>query len=133
MTIKDASVLVGTTLSGSGGTATTFLDGGDDADSHSVTLNDSSEFVDQTDLAFSTKRPKVQAAAPNGYTQRRCSFVIQRPLALDNGNRTVNTVRVEFAVDIETTSSEVDSLRELAAQVVFDSDYDGFWHNSSMS
>jgi hypothetical protein len=131
MTIKDASVDVGTTISTSGGTATTFLDSGDGPDSHQVTLDDSSEFINATTVSFSVKRPKVQTLAPNGYTQKRSTVVIQRPLALDNGNRTVNTFRLELAVDIETTAAEIDSLRELASQICFDSDYDEFWQNLS--
>lgn len=131
MTIKDASVDVGTTISTSGGTATTFLDGGDDLDSHQVTLDDSSEFIDATSVSFTVKRPKVQVTAPNGYTQKRASVVIGRPLALDNDNRTVNTFRLELAVDPETTSAEIASLRELAAQVVFGSDFTDFWTNLS--
>lgn len=130
MTIKDASVLVGTTLSGTGGTATGFLDGGDSVGIHNVALDDSSEFINQTGLQFTTKAPKVLASAPNGYTQRRCTVVIQRPLALDNDGRTVNTLRMELAVDIETTAAEVSSLLELGAQVLFDSDYSDFWQNS---
>lgn len=131
MTIKDASVDVGTTISTSGGTATTFLDGGDDLDSHQVTLNDSSEFIDATSISFTVKRPKVQVTAPNGYTQKRASVVIGRPLALENDNRTVNTFRLELAVDPETTAAEIASLRELTAQVVFGSAFTDFWTNLS--
>lgn len=133
MSLSAASILVGTTLAGTGGTATTFKTLGNTLTQHNLLLDDGSEFINQTELDFTIKSPKVDTSAPNGYTQQRMTCVIKRPLALDNGNRTVNTVRIEISVDHEATASEIDSLRELAAQVVFDADYDDFWQSMSLA
>lgn len=133
MTISALSVNVDGTVATTGGTATTIISKGTLLDSHNVILDDASEFIAQTSIAFTNKDPKVSVAAPNGYTQSRKSVKINVPLALDNGNYTTNTVTITIAVDPETTDAEVTSLRVLAAQMIHDSDLDDFWNKGSMS
>ncbi len=133
MSILNASVNVDGTVATTGGTATTMVSKGTDLEKHDVILNDGSEFAAQTKISFSIKDPKVSSSAPNGYTQHRMNVKVLRPLLLDNGNYTVNSVTISFGVDHETTDAEIGSLRVLAAQLIHDSDFDDFWTVGSVS
>lgn len=131
MTIASSSIDVDCTLTPSAGTATTLKTKEFDGDVHTVFLDDASELIAQKTVDFSYKPPKVQASAPNGYTQARNTVVFKSPLALDNGNMTVNTVRIEISCDYETTAAEKATLRNIAAQLLIDSDYTEYWDDQS--
>jgi len=134
MSIQNASVPIGATYTPSGGTATTMIDKGNaQAGQTSVILDNSATFQLQTGLNFTVKEPKASLNAPGGYTQARASVYITVPFILDNGSRTVNTVKVEIAHDPELVDSEVDDLLELAAHLVLDADYADFWHKKSLA
>jgi hypothetical protein len=106
---------------------------GDSENRQVVILDDSSTFLLQTEMDFSIKSPKVQSDAPNGYTQARNVLLVKSPFVLDNGNRTVNTIRVELAVDHELTSAERQSLIELAVHTLVDSDFADYWEKQSVA
>jgi len=133
MSISAASVTVGATFAPTGGSATSLLQKSDDGNSVQTILDDGSILLSQKQVDFSTQAPKVSTGAPNGYTQARNTVVIKVPLTLDNGNRTVNTIRIELASDIETTDAERDTLRELAMHVLNDTDFDDFWNQQALS
>lgn len=133
MTISASSIAIGTAISVTGGTATGVISKGDSLNKHIVVLDDSSSFADQTTFTFNVKEPKVSITAPAGYTQARNSVVISRPLTLANGARTMNSVKIELAVDSETTDAQRDALRELAAQAIFDTDFDQYWNKQAIS
>jgi hypothetical protein len=132
MTISTSSIAIGTAISVTGGIATGLISKGDTLDLHNTVLDDGAAFKDHTNVDFSIKSPKVSASAPAGYTQARNVVVIKKPKTLANGNITYNSMRVELSCDSETTEAEKDSLRELAAQVIFDTDYDQFWNDQAM-
>lgn len=132
MSIRSSSILVDGTVAITAGTATGAISKGNDLNVHTVVLDDSSEFIDQTVVSFTAKDPKASATAPNGYTQQRQTVKINVPLALDNGNRTVNTVTLTIAVDPETTDAERLSLRVLATNVLNDADFTAFWDDGSL-
>lgn len=136
MTIKNAtvqkdpaSVTYGT------GTSTTLKTLGDSLNQHHSYLSVTGEDLplqQRVELVATIKQPKVNAAAPNGYTQARNTMLLKAPLVLDNGNVTVNTVRVEFAFDVETTSAEKDTLRHYVAQLITESSFEEFWNSQSI-
>lgn len=132
MALNQSSVLVDGTVATTGGTATSFASRGNTLTQHDLFLDDASNIIDQTTLEASVKLPKVSVSAPNGYTQSRNTMYLRIPLALDNGNSTVNTVRIEIATDVETTAAEKLSLRVLTAQLLHDSDFLQFWDDSSV-
>lgn len=132
MSIKSASILVDGTVATTGGTATSFKDKGGDLVSWRSILDDGSEFLSQTQVEFSIRDPKPNSGSPNGYSQARSSVVIQKPLLLDNGEYTVNTVRLTLSVDHETTDAEIQNLLVTTAQLLVDSDYADFWKKQSL-
>ena len=133
MSISTSSILVDGTVATTGGTATTVITKGDTLNEHRVILDDSSEFAAQTEIRFAVKEPKVNSGAPNGYTQQRNIVSVLKPLALDNGNSTVNSAKVEIACDPETTDAEKLNLRVTLCQLIMDSDFVDFWDKQSLA
>lgn len=133
MTISAASINKDGTVSVTGGTATTLLSKGDSNGSHKAILDDGSTFALQSEFDFQAKEPKVSATAPNGYTQQRNTVVFKTPILLANGKYTVNTIKVEMACDVETTNAQRDTMRGIASQVLFDTDFEDYWEKQSLS
>jgi len=134
MTIESASIKYnGTVAVPADGTATGLLTKGADMVSRATILNDSSEFVSQKAVHFTTKAPKVQPGAPNGYSQARSSVRVSVPLVLANGNRTINTLTLQLACDPETTGAAVTTMLGLGAQLLADSGFAEFWKSQSLS
>lgn len=85
------------------------------------------EYLTKRLYEFSFRDAKVSPSAPNGYTQQRATVLVKAPFILDNGNRTVNTVKIEFNCDIELTVEEKYELLLQASQLLGDTDFTAFW------
>lgn len=133
MAINGGSVLLDGTVSATGGTATSLLSKGENGETHKVLLNDGAAFVSQKTVDFTVKEPRVSASSPSGYTQARSIVLLKVPKILADGSRTVNTLRIEFAGDINTTDAERLTMRSLGAQFLVDSDLTSFWNAQSLS
>jgi len=133
MGIQNSSINIDGTVSATGGTATGMITKGSTLNQLLVIIDDSSEFIDETKAEFTVKSPAIQTSAPNGYTQARSKVRVFVPLALDNGNQTLNTLTIEVACDHETTAAEIESMLVLGAQLLADSDYSDFWKKQSLS
>lgn len=131
MSLANSSVLKDGTVSATGGTAKTLTSLGADLNQHDLFL-DGTDIRTRTELVATTSKPKVKTSAPNGYTQQRSQMYLKVPLELDNGDRTVNTVQITFACDIETTDAEKDTILSYAAQLLSDSDYSSFWKDQAI-
>ena len=126
MSITSSSILVDGTVATTGGTATGVIVK-DTGNPFICILDDSSEFINQTLVKFTTRDPTVDSSAPNGYTQKRSEVYVSKPLSLDNGNVTKNTLRITLSVDHESTAAEVQNLLVTGAQLLADSDFSDFW------
>ncbi len=133
MSLNAGTILVDGTPSVTGGTSTAFASKGATLNKHNLFLDDGAILLDQVELQVTTKEAKVQASAPNGYTQARVIAKLLYPLNLDNGARTVNTITLEMATDVETTDAEKLSMRVAACQLLFDSDFTELWDNLSVA
>lgn len=129
MSLSNASVLSGATMSPSGGTALAFESQGSTLATNKLIVTADTDLRTRREISATIKEPRVQASAPNGYTQARSILVFKAPLSLDNGNITVNTLRIELAFDVETTDAEKDELLVLGSQFLNDSDFTGFFKN----
>lgn len=131
MAILGASLFKGGTyVDPTGGTVVAFSDLGGELRNRQVYL-DGTLPLDRTEVTFASKEARVKSDAPNGYTQPRRSMVIRVPLVLANGNRTVNTARVELSVDVETPITEIDNIRGYVAHAVAKSFSNAFWRSGS--
>jgi hypothetical protein len=133
MSLTSASINYDGTVATTGGTATGFISKGQGINNHALILDNSAEFINQQTVTFTTKDPKVNSGSPNGYTQARSAVTLKVPLALDNGDYTVNTLKIELAVDHESTDAEIESMLVTAAQLLHDSDFSDFWKKQSVS
>lgn len=132
MSIDSASILVDGTVGITGGTATGVLVKSVSGTTKKVVLDDSSEFLGQTEIDFSISDPRPQASAPNGYTQARTTVNIKKPLLLDNGDYTVNTFKAILSVDHETTDAEVENLKVTMCNLIMDTDFSDLWSKQSL-
>lgn len=133
MAIQTAAVIDAPTPSFSGGTSYNLATKSQSVNALSTVVTDGSEFVSQTKIDFSIRDPRVLANAPNGYTQARSLVSIKIPLLLDNGKTTINTLRMELAVDHEMTNTEILKLLNYGSQILVVSDYANFWYSQLLS
>lgn len=133
MSLANASVLTGPTITASGGTALGLSSLGQNGNRVSLVATADTDFRTRRTMDFTAKAPNSNVAAPNGYTQARPSVLIKAPITLANGKLTVNTLRIEMAYDVETSQAQIAALMELGAQSLFDSDFVSFWKSLSLS
>lgn len=128
MPINGATPIVGATafVAPTGGAADTLSAFGSLSEMKAVFDGDT-EVLTQKTIDLSVKDAKVSSSAPNGYTQARRTALLKFPLELDNGNRTVCTVQVSLAVDVEATAAEIAEYMSIASQVCGDTDFATFW------
>lgn len=134
MPINGATPLVGSTtyVAPTGGSADSLSAFGSLTDMKAVFDGDTSVLTQKT-MDISVKEAKVSASAPGGYTQARRFVLIKFPKILGNTNRTVNTIKIELAVDLETTSAEIAEYMFLASQVCADTDFTSLWANGTLA
>lgn len=133
MSLSNASLLEGATVSASGGTALDLESRGSEPGRNILFVPADTDLRTRREIDCSVSYPRVQASAPNGYTQARRVAFMKFPLELDNGKVTVNTVKIEMATDVETTTSEIQAYSKLAAQVLIDADFSGFFEDLSVA
>lgn len=132
MSLNNASILADATESFTGGTALAFSSLGPREHGNVLYALDDSDIRTRRELAINVVLAKPRSTAPNGYTQSRSSVTGKVPLSLDNGNVTVNTIKIEVSCDVETTDAEKLALRQLGMQMLSDSDFTELWDNQSV-
>jgi hypothetical protein len=133
MTIEALSINVDGTPAFTGGTATSVLEMSNSNLSKRIALDDSTEFLAQTNLTFSKQDPKVVASAPNGYSQGRSKVTMIVPLLLDNGKLTESGWVLEHRSDVELTDAERLTQRINFAQLIVNSALDDFYNKRALS
>jgi hypothetical protein len=123
MSLENASIDIDATLTPSGGTTTAFESEGIINGKQTLFATADTDLRTRREIVCSVVKPKIQASAPNGYTQARSNVVIKVPLELDNGAITVQQLKIELAVDVEATTTEKETLLSMGAQVLNDSDF----------
>jgi hypothetical protein len=127
MSINAATPLIGATyVVPTGGSADSLSATGDQTTMKAFFDGDT-ELLTAKSIDFSVKEPAVSISAPNGYTQARRVALLRFPLELDNGNRTVCTLKCELAVDVEATAAEIAEYLCIGSQVLADTDFTSFW------
>jgi len=135
MAIAGSAILMGASVpTFSGGTSQSLVEKSREGNSsRSFFVDDGVDLLNQKIVTFAYKAPKPQTSAPNGYTQARNSLVYKKPFALDNGNLTVHTSRVEHSFDFEATAAEKLAQRVECAQLEIIAAYDDFWNDQSLA
>lgn len=118
MPLTSLSLLEAATVTPSGGTALAFSSQGiKNGVLHGLVASADTDLRTQRQLEYSVRRARVQASAPNGYTQARTSAILKIPRILANGNITVDTVTISLNCDVETTVAQKTEMAKLGAQM----------------
>jgi len=132
MSLNNASILSGATLSFTGGSSLDFATLGPRENGNVLYATDDSDIRTRREIICKAVLASANPDKPNGYTQSRSAITLKVPKVLTNGSITVNTVRIEVATDVETSETEKLTLRDLAVQVLSDSDFTEFWNNQAV-
>lgn len=125
MSLSNAAIVVApTSIAPTGGTALTFSSNGIQGPGQlQLVVPADTDMRTRRTLDVTVKSAKVSVGAPNGYTQNRVSYFYRKPKLLANGKITVNTAKIEFSYDVETTQAEIQELLDVSAQICFDADF----------
>lgn len=110
-----------TSMSVTGGTASSLIGLSSDFTKLSTALAGSLSVKDRTVIKFSSTDAKVNSNGPSGYSQSRTATQFVRPKVLANAALTYNTINIQTSFDVETTDAEKLELLLLAAQSMVDS------------
>lgn len=131
MGLQNASILVGSTLSATGGTALTFsLDGQQVSGGIHVSDAATTDFRVRPNFTAKTKIPTVDSLGVYSKGKRSLTFV--RPKILASGKTVFPLVRIELEDHPEMTQAEVDALISQGAQLLFDADCTAYWRTGSL-
>jgi len=132
MSLSTFAPNVGGTTSTAGGSATNLIQKSNNGKKAEFILDDGATYLLQTEIDFSIVEPVIKPAAPNGYTQKRNTVFVKVPKVLANTNRTVNTYKLETAVDVETSEAEFTAGLNLLVQAVVDAAVADFRNKQSI-
>jgi len=133
MTIENGILPMGAVYAPTGGVARTMLSLGRTTDSNKLLLDEDLDLILRKTILVTSKAPTPNASSPNGYTQQRTSIVFHSPKLLANGNYTKNSFSFVLSYDPETTAAEIAELREYAAHIGVQSEFDELFENGSPS
>lgn len=126
------SINVGGSISNTGGTAKVFADDGVTIPNGvHLTVPGTADFRVRESATFRYTPPKL--LVDGSYTRAKFVASVTVPKALSSGKYANNVFRIEADIHPESTSTEQQDIRKLAAQLLIDSDTDNFWAAGSMS
>lgn len=131
MPIKTASILVGATVSATGGTALAFTT---DAQTvpNGVHVVDAAATDFRTATQITARNFKIPSVDKDGvYSKGRKGMTLVKPKILASGKTVFPLGRVEIEDHPEMTQAEKDELRLETAQMLIDSDFVTFWRVGS--
>lgn len=133
MSLKNMALVTGATISVSGGSALTFADNG-------VSVPNGLQLVVPADADYQTRRVSTAKYRPptldpktNVYGKDKKSITYVKPIVLSTGQVVFNTIRIEREVHPSVSAADCTDMNKVGAQMLIDSDLDGFWATGSLS
>lgn len=137
MTIQSGSIADSATAMGpTGGSAITLSSMGVSGNVNRAFVASDASLLTRRTVEFSAKEARPNASSPGGYTQPRRKVVLTVPRDLTVNGVTVHTsdkVVIELSADLTATNAQITNLRFLAAQLLADADFDGFYNSLSLA
>lgn len=129
MSVQNATLLVGGTVSASGGTSTAFTPNGAQV-TGGVQVVDSTNTnaVTRASLTFRTIKQAVLDVLTGKFTgkvKRQAQLV--RPKVLTDGRVVFPLIRIELEFSPDNTDAEISALMSEGAQLLIDADFTSFW------
>jgi len=135
MGIANATILVGGTVSTTGGTSTAFVpNGAQVAGGIQVVDSTNTNAVTRASLTFRTIKQAVLDTVSGLFTgkiKRQAQLV--RPKVLSSGRVVFPLVRIELEFPPDSTDAEISALMSEGAQLLVDSDFTSFWKIGSQA
>lgn len=129
MAVNNSTILVGGTVSTTGGTSTAFvLNGAQVAGGVQVVDSTSTNAITRASITFRTIKSAVIDAVTGlftGKTKRQAQLV--RPKVLASGRVAFPLIRIELETHPEQTDAEISALMSEGAQLLSDADFTQFW------
>jgi len=133
MGLKNMSLLAGSTVSASGGTAQVFADDG-------ITIQNGLHLMIPADADYQTRRSAtVKYRAPivdpktGSYSKDKKSVSYTLPIVLSDGRVVFNVLRIEREVHPSLSAEAAAELNVIGAQLLTDADVTAFWANGSLT
>lgn len=132
MSVQNASINAGATISAAGGTAVNYTPNG-------ITIQNGVQLIDAaiTDYRIRpTLTLKVKAPVLGKdmvYSKDRKSMLLVEPILLASGKVVFNLLRIEREVHPETTAANALSFNTKGAQLLADADFTNFWSAGSIA
>lgn len=135
MGLQNATLMVGATVSTTGGTSTAFVPNGASV-SNGIQLVDSTNTNAITRASITCKTIKnatidVTSGLFSGKTKRQMQLV--RPKVLTNGQVKFPLIRIEIETIPDNTEAEISALMNEGAMLLSDSDFLNFWKIGSVA
>jgi hypothetical protein len=127
MSLQTLSLLEAATVSATGGTAMPMTSKGGSENKNTLIVDADEDLRTQRSIVLTVRNPKVQATAPNGYTQGRCQALLKFPRTLTNGLISVDTISIQLSTDVETSVADKEEMLYLASQSMFDAETRSAW------
>lgn len=135
MGIANATLLVGGTVSASGGTSTAFVPNGSQVTGGiQVVDSTNTNAVTRASMTFRTIKQAVLDAVSGLFTgkiKRQAQLV--RPKVLSSGRVVFPLVRIELEFHPENSDAEISALMSEGAQLLIDTDFTSFWKIGSQA
>lgn len=132
MSVQNASINAGATISATGGTAVNYTPNG-------ITIQNGVQLIDAaiTDYRIRpTLTLKVKAPVLDKnmvYSKDRKSMLLVEPILLASGKVVFNLLRIEREIHPETTAANALSFNTKGAQLLTDADFTNFWSAGSIA
>jgi len=133
MGMKNLSLLASATVAASGGSALAFADDG-------VTIPNGLHLIVPADADYQTRRqatvkyrPPTLDSKTGSYGKDKKSITLVQPIVLTDGRVVFNTMRIEREVHPSLSAANCTELNKLGAQLLVDTDTDGFWATGSLT
>lgn len=135
MSVQNATLLIGGTVSATGGTSTAFVPNGAQVNS-GVQVVDSTDSNAVTRASITCQNVKIPAIDPTtgkypGKIRRRGT--VTRPKVLSDGRVVFQLARIEIEYHPEASDAEITALMSQGAQLLCDSDFTSFWKVGSLA
>lgn len=135
MGIANATLLVGGTVSASGGTSTAFVPNGSQVTGGiQVVDSTNTNAVTRASMTFRTIKQAVLDSVSGLFTgkiKRQAQLV--RPKVLSSGRVVFPLVRIELEFHPDNSDAEISALLSEGAQLLIDSDFTSFWKIGSQA
>jgi hypothetical protein len=131
MTVQNASINTGSTVSSTGGTAVTYGPNGQTVSNGIVIVDTAAEsFLTQAKITLSSKLPTVKT--DGSMTKLKRKAILVEPFVDSKGVLQYDLIRIEREVHPESSAAKALDFNVKGAQLLTDADFTAFWATGNL-